>query len=45
MGYCSASGQTGTAKEYISDCARKMPHAKSIRQNKQSSVLHDTNGF
>lgn len=45
MGYCSASGQTDTAKEYISDCGRKMAHAKSIRQNKHSSVLHDTNEF
>lgn len=44
MGHCSASGKTGRAKEHISDCARKIPHAKSIKQNKHSSVLHDANG-
>lgn len=45
MGYCSALGQTGRAKEYTSVCADEMLHAKSISQNKYGSVLHDANGL
>lgn len=44
-GHYIASGQTGRAKEYISDCAKKMPRAKSISQNKHSSVSRDVTEF